>query len=118
MATQNPTGDGSGINLSVADCDRPFLRRIVLAASDGLREDLDRFADQLREPAGRLLREEASYGALLDGLDGEIVYPDDALIATLARLAWAIDRDNDYLRVVAEHLALGRLLAQLREVVS
>jgi len=114
MATQNPTGGGASITLSIRPCDGAFVRKVLTAARDGLRDELDRFADQLREPTSRLLGEEAAYGQLLDGLDGIPVFPDAAMYEAVAGLARAIDNDNEYSRVVAEHDALHGLLAQVQ----
>lgn len=118
MATRNPTGDGASITLSVRPCDRDFLRRLFAAASDGLRDELDGFADQLREPPDQLLSEEAAYGQLLDGLGGSPVFPDLAMRDAVAGLARAIDRENQYPRVLAEHDALHGLLVQVEEAVA
>lgn len=97
MATQNPTGDGSTITLNVQSSDEPFLRRLISAASDGLGEELARFAGQLREPTSRLHQEAAAYRALLDGLGGARVSPDEAMRMreALATLAYAVDRETN-----------------------
>lgn len=118
MAIQNPTGDGAGITLSVRPCDRAFLRRLFAAARDGLRDELDRFAGQLREPTSQLLGEQAAYDQLLDGLSGSPVFPSAAMREAVAALARAIDRENQYLRVVAEHDALHGLLVQVEEAMA
>lgn len=118
MATQNPTGEGASITLSVRPCDRAFLRRLFAAARDGLNDELEGFADQLREPTGQLLSEQAAYDQLLHGLGGSPVVPDAAMCEALAALAQTIDRENQYLRVVAEHDALYGLLVQVEEAVA
>lgn len=118
MATSNPTGDGSTVVLSVPEQDRAFLRRMIVAAKAGLRDELDQFGDELEQPIGRLLREEASYGTLLAGLGGEPIRPDAQIRATLAGLAEAIDEQNEHERVVFEHAATHNLMAQLEGAAS
>jgi hypothetical protein len=113
MANQNPMGERPAIALTIPAGDSPFLRRVLTAARDGLREELGDFVDQLREPTSRLLREEAAYGKLIDSLDGAWIHPDGDLCTALSVLAEAIDRDNEYGRVVFEHAAVHGLLDQL-----
>ena len=118
MATENPTDDGRAVALSIPAGNEAFLRRIIGAARDGLRDELERHGDQLREPRSKLLLEGAAYSALLGGLDRGRVLPDDELQAALARLAWSVDRGNEYGRVVFEHDALHDLLGQLGAAVA
>ncbi len=88
------------------------------AARDGLSDELEGFADQLREPTSQLLNEQAAYDQLLDGLAGSVVVPDAAMGEAVAALARAIDRENQYPRVVAEHDALHGLLVQVEEALA
>ncbi len=118
MATQNPRGDGSIVTLSVQPSDEPFVRRLIAAASDGLAEELARFGGKLRVPADQLREEARSYRALLDGLDGAAIRPDRAMCEALSSLAEAVDRENQYSRVVAEHEAMYSLLGQLQRAVA
>jgi len=115
MATENPTGDGCAVSISIPAGNEAFLRRIISGAQDGLRDDLGQSDERLREPRTKLLLEDAAYAALLDGLDQGRVVPDDELRAALARLREAVDRENEYGRVVFEHEAVADLLAQLGE---
>lgn len=118
MATQNPTGDGSTITLIVQSSDKPLLRRLISAASDGLGEELARFAGQLRVPTSQLREKAGAYRSLLNGLDGAPVSPDEAMCEAVATLADAVDRENQYSRVVAEHEAMHGLLGQLQAAVA
>lgn len=118
MATQNPMGDGSTITLYVQPTDEPFVRRLISAASSGLGEELARFGGKLKVPADQLREEARAYRALLDGLDGTPVRPDRAMCEAVSGLAEAVDRENQYGRVVAEHEAMHGLLGQLREAVA
>lgn len=113
MSCPNPTGDDRAVTLSIPAGNEAFLRRTIGAARDGLREELERFGDSLREPRSRLLLEDAAYAALLDGIDRGSVVPDDEIRAALARLGESVDRGNQYGRVVFEHRALHDLLGQL-----
>lgn len=118
MATQNPTGDGASITLSLAACDRPFLRRLFGAAADGINDELHRFAGQLRESEDELRAEESAYRLMLIGLDGTPIASHEAMRPAIDSVAAAVDRENQYARVVAEHDALHGLLAQVGESVS
>jgi hypothetical protein len=95
-----------------------FLRRTISAAREGLRDDLERFADQLQQPRSALLLEDAAYASLLTALDRRWIVPDDELRSALARLAESVDHDNEYSRVVFEHDALHDLIAQLERPVA
>lgn len=83
-------------------------------ALDGIRDELDNYPDDLREPA-HLHREGAIYKKLLAALDGESIVPDHHLRAVLRDLTEMNDRENEYARVVAEHEALLGLREQLGE---
>lgn len=104
---------GRGVRLIIPAGNKPFLRRAIGAARDGIREDLDGFGDQLRASRTELLLEETAYAALLGGLDLERLVPDEEIQAALRRLADSIDRDNEHGRVCFEHDVLADLLAQL-----
>jgi hypothetical protein len=113
MAIADPTGGGHAVALQIPAGNLPFLRRVIRAARDGLRDDLDRFGDELQQPRCRLLLEDAAYATLLVALDRRWIVPDDEVRAALSRLAASVDRGNEYARVVAEHDALHGLLGQL-----
>ena len=113
MAKENPTGDGCAVSLSLPARNEAFLRRVITAARDGLRDELQQFGEQLQEPRTKLLLEDAAYAALLDALGRGRVVPDDELRAVLTQLADSVDRENEYGRVVTEHQAFRDLLAQL-----
>lgn len=118
MANENPTDGHPAATLTIPAGNVSFLRPVIAAARDGLQEDLDRFAGQLREPASQLRAEIAAYGQLLHALDGGPITLNKKLRDTLARFAETIDDENEYARVVAEHEAIHGLLAQLREVAA
>jgi hypothetical protein len=113
MSCPNPTGDGRAVPLSIPAGNEAFLRRVIDAARDGIREDLDRHGDRLRASRSELLLEETAYAALLGGVDLRRIVPDDEIRAALRGLAESVDRENEYERVVFEHRALADLLAQL-----
>lgn len=113
MANSNPTGGGHAIALEIAAGNLPFLRRVFTAARAGLRDDLDRFGDELQQPRSKLLLEDAAYATLIVALDRRWIVPDDELRAALSRLAESVDHHNDYARVTTEHDALHGLLRQL-----
>lgn len=100
------------IVLAVAPEDRGFLRSVLADAGAGARDDLDRFGAELRDPE-RVHRDALVCERLLDALEGVPVVPDVEARDVLASLAQVIDEGNEYERVVHEHAALQRLLAQL-----
>jgi hypothetical protein len=118
MSCANPTGGGHVVALVIPPGNLPFLRRVIGAARDGLREDLDRFTDELQRPRSKLLFEDAAYAALLDALDRRWIVPDEEVRTVLSHLAESVDHDNDYARVAAEHDALHGLLAQFEARVA
>lgn len=113
MATENPTGDGRAVPLSIPAGNEAFLRRVIAAARDGIREDLEQHGDRLRASRSELLLEESAYAALLGGLDLRRIVPDEEIRTALRRLAESIDRESEYERTRFEHAALADLLAQL-----
>lgn len=117
MATDNPTGGGWAVSLTIPAGNLPFLRRVIGAARDGLREELERFGDRLKEPRSSLLLEETAYVSLLTALDRGRVVPDDELRGALAQLAESVDRQNEYAQATFEHDALRELLVQVGAVV-
>ncbi|HEX7246268.1 MAG TPA: hypothetical protein VF245_11970 [Solirubrobacterales bacterium] len=81
-------------------------------ALEGIRDELDNYPGDLREPT-RLHREEGIYGALLAALDGAPITPDRHIRQVLRDLTKMNDRENEYARADAEHEALIGLLGQL-----
>ena len=118
MSCENPTGDDNAVALAIPAGNEAFLRRVINAARDGLRDELEQFGDRLDEPRTTLLLEEAAYCGLLNALDRERVVPDDELRAAVVQLAASVDRENEYERVVFEHDALQDLLSQLGGAVA
>jgi hypothetical protein len=113
MADENPTGRGSAVALNIPADQVGFLGGLFKSARAGVRQELNEYPDQLKEPA-RLRRENAAYGRLLVALDELVIVPDDDLRAVLGDLAKIIDGGNEYSRVVTEHEALHSLLDQIR----
>lgn len=112
MADENPTGRGDAVSLTIPADDADFLRRAFEMARDGIRDELESFPDELKEPT-RLNREEAVYDELLAALaSGSIVASRDVL-DVLGDLASVIDTSNEYKRVVAEHTAIRKLREQI-----
>lgn len=116
MADQNPRDDGVAVALSIPPGNLPFLRFLFSAGRDGAREDLDRFGEALSRPERRL-REERIYGRLLDALEGSPLHSDREMVDFLTKLIEAIDRENEYQRVVGEHEALVGICRQVEEAV-
>jgi hypothetical protein len=102
------------LTLRIPRRDAEFLRRVFEMALDGIRDELESYPEDLREPT-HLGREEGIYAALLAALDGESIAPDRHLREVLRDLAEMIDRENEYERVVAEHAALLGLHKQICE---
>jgi hypothetical protein len=113
MATENPTGRGSAVALKIPADQVRFLRSLFKDARAGVRQELEDYPKQLREPA-RLRREEAAYGRLLAALEKCVIVPDAAVRVVVGDLAKMIDTSNEYSRVVSEHEALHDLLGQIR----
>lgn len=116
MADINPTGAGYTDDLTIPDHDRPFLRRVITAARDGLRGDLETHPPA-EEKAGRLWRQLRTHDALLESLDaGEVLLAPERVptrFDALRDLAIAVDRGNEYDQAVAEHDALARFQEQI-----
>jgi len=112
MADSNPTGTGAAVALTIPPDHTTFLRSVFTMARDGIRDELEKYPDQLREPA-HLPREEAVYDALLAALDSGSIAVSGDLRCVLSDLTQTIDRANEYDRVVAEHAALLGLREQI-----
>jgi hypothetical protein len=112
MASENPTGRGSAVALTITADQVRFLRSVFRMAQDGIQDELANYPKQLGDPT-RLRREEAAFGRLLVALDELVIAPDDDVRAILRDLAKTIDAANEYERVVAEHEALSDLLEQV-----
>jgi hypothetical protein len=117
MASDNPTGRGASVALTVPVDQARFLRGIFKAAREGVRDELTSFPEKLRDPS-RLRCEEAAYGRLLAALDTGVIVPDRDVRDVLGDLARVIDAENEYGRVIVEHEALHGLLGQLTEWAS
>lgn len=112
MATENPTGGNASVAITIPSKARKFLRGLFTDAREGIRDDLSGFPDRVRNAAA-LRREEAVYNALLSALDNGSVVVSEDMRCVLCDLAMAVDRMNEYERVVAEHAALLGLRQQI-----
>lgn len=86
--------------------------RLLAGVRDDLLDDLDagRYADDRREQAER---DAAAHGRVLVLLTGGPVAVDKQMRACVCDLAEAIDRLNEYRRVVREHDAMTWLLGRV-----
>lgn len=114
MAKQNPRGSAAITALSIPTEQRKFLRGLFTDAREGIRDDLCHHAGEVRDRAS-LGREEAAYEALLAALTRGWIVVDSDVRCVLCDLAMAIDRANEYERVVAEHAALLGIRRQVWE---
>lgn len=114
MPCPKPTGGPGPVALTISRGDRTFLRSVFRMAHSGIRDELAKYPESLREPA-RLHREEAVYDGLLAALDNGFLVVTGDLCCVLSDLAETIDRANEYERVVAEHAALLGLRKQTCE---
>ncbi len=112
MADENPTGRGNAVALKIPANQVRFLRSLFKDARAGVRQELEDYPKQLKEPT-RLRREDAAYRRLLAALDELMIVPDADVRVVVGDLAKIIDGSNEYSRVVSEHEALQGLLGQL-----
>ena len=112
MADENPTGSGKAVALKLHADQVRFLRGIFTSARAGVRDELEEYPDELKDPE-HLRREVVAYGRLLTALGELAIIPDRDVRDVVGDLAGIIDRSNEYSRVVAEHEALHGLLVQL-----
>ena len=114
MATDNPTGRGSAVALTIPTHHAGFLRDILDACREGAEGDLAQAGE--RHPHRERVRREAdAYGRLLKALESRAIVPDDDVVGVVAKLAEQTDASNDYEQVVLEHRALCGLLGLLEE---
>jgi hypothetical protein len=111
MATQNPTGDGEAVALSISPGQVRILQPRLEMVRDGVREDLAS-GRPLRRPANACEDEDA-YGRLLSALDTGSIVPMPHICRALRELAEATDASNEYERAVVEHDALAALRRQV-----
>ena len=89
-----------------------FLRRLFEASQRYVRTELP-FAEGRAQ--ARLSTEDEVLAELLDALETRSIEPDINVQLMLADLVNAVDHDNEFKRVVAEHEALMDLLKQTAE---
>jgi hypothetical protein len=112
MSAQNPKGPDASVGLSIPAYHADFLRETFENARAGVCAELREYPDRVSDPE-RLRCEAMAYSLLLTALEERAIVPDVEAREVVADLARAIDRENEYARVVAEHEALHGLLAQL-----
>lgn len=115
MSAQNPKGPHDSVGLSIPAFHADFLRETFEGGRAGACAELREYPDQVSDPQ-LLRREAAAYSKLLTALEERVIVPDGAVREVVTDLARAIDRENEYARVVAEHEALHGLLAQLPDI--
>ncbi len=109
MSCSQPTGDRASVPLELPDSQAKILRDTLGICLDGVRGDL-RAPESMPNPE-RARREADAYERLLAALNqGSITLPDQEARETIEVIVLALEKDNDYLRLVAEHDALSRLL--------
>ena len=111
MATQNPTGDGEAVALSISPRQARILRPKLEMVRDGVREDLASGRPLPRLATAR--EDEDAYRRLLVALDTSSIVPVSHVCRALGELADATDEANEYERSVAEHDALDALRRQV-----
>lgn len=112
MSSQNPKGPHGSVGLGICAFHADFLRETFEGARAGVCAELREYPDQVSDPE-LLRREAAAYSRLLAAIEKRAIVPDAEVREVVADLARAVDRENEYARVVAEHDALHGLLAQL-----
>lgn len=112
MSCKHHTSNSEAVALDLPAPQAGLLRRILSDCLDGVRRDL-----RHRQPlpdAAAASRDADTYERLLAGLDqGEMCLPDEEARQAVEAIATSTDQQNDYARVIAEHLALYELLARL-----
>lgn len=109
MSCSQPTGDRAAVPLELPDSQAKILRDTLAIFLDGVRGDL-RDPDSIPNPK-RAQREADAYERLLAALDqGSITLPDQEAREAIAEAVRAFEKDEDYLRLVAEYEALSGLL--------
>ena len=111
MATQNPTGDGEAVALSISPGHLQVLRPILEMVRDGARDDLSTPPLAARPEVARA--DEHAYRVLLAALDHGRIVPAAHICRALGELAESVDAANEYERVAAEHDALADLRRQV-----
>lgn len=111
MASENPTGDGEAVALSISPRNVQILRPILEMVRDGAHDDLSTPPIAARSEIARA--DEHAYRVLLASLDHGRIVPADHICRALGELAESIDSANEYERVAAEHEALADLRRQV-----
>ena len=109
MSCSQPTGDGKAAPLDLPDSQAKILRDTLGICLGGVRGDL-KVPESMPNPE-RARREADAYARLLAALDqGSITLPDQEAREAVEEIVRSFEKDEDYLRLVAEHDALSRLL--------
>lgn len=111
MASENPTGDGAAVALSISPTRAQILRPILEMVRDGAHDDLTVPPVAERPEVARA--DEHAYRVLLAALDHGTIVPALHICRALGELAESIDSANEFERVAAEHDALADLRRQV-----
>ena len=111
MASENPTGDGAAVALSISPARVQILRPILEMVRDGARDDLSALLTAAHPEIARA--DEHAYRVLLAALDHGTIVPAPHICRALGELAESIDSANEFERVAAEHDALADLRRQV-----
>jgi hypothetical protein len=111
MASQNPTGDGETVALSISPRNLQIVRPILEMVRDGARDDLSSLLTAAHPEIARA--DEHAYRVLLAALDHGTIVPAPHICRALGELAESVDEANEHQRVVAEHDALAELRRQV-----
>ncbi len=111
MASENPTGGGETVALSISPGHLRVLRPILEMVRDGAHDDLSTPPVAARPEVARA--DEHAYRVLLAALDHGRIVPAAHICRALGELAESVDAANEYERVADEHDALAALRAQV-----
>jgi hypothetical protein len=111
MATDNPTGGDGTVALNLTDKQQRYLYCTFSYCKLGREEDLRTHPDDPN--AGKWRAVADAYGRLLDGVEAGEIVPDPEVRRLVRELAAAMDREEEWERVVFEHHALAALRDQI-----
>lgn len=111
MATENPTGGGRAVPLSISPEQTIYLRRELTGFKAGLDDDAQTYPE--RPGARRWLADAEAYGRLVTGLDAGELVPDDRVRRLVGEWAEAYDDAEHFECVVFEHDAIAALRMQI-----
>lgn len=114
MSCKHHTSSSKAVPLDLPAAQVAILRKTFSACLEGIRGDVEA-QRRLLDPA-RAHRDADAYERILAGLDrGEVFVPDEEAREAVRTIATAVDEENEYAAVIAEHVAFCELLARLGE---